>query len=66
MGNLNEDTVSNGAETVRFSQLIKDKGGFRLNEILGTEPSVYYLPAVNRLFPFKDPEPGTNKMEKTE
>ncbi len=56
MGDFNEDTVSNGSETVRFSQLIKDKGGFRLNEILGTQPSVYYLPPVDRLFPFKDPE----------
>jgi molybdopterin-containing oxidoreductase family iron-sulfur binding subunit len=52
---MNEDTVTNGEETVRFSQLMKDKGGERLNEILGTEPSVYYLPPVNRLFPFKDP-----------
>ncbi len=66
MGDLNEDSVSNGAETVRFSQLIKDKGGYRLNEILGTEPSVYYLPAVNRLFPFIDPEPNGEKKEETE
>jgi molybdopterin-containing oxidoreductase family iron-sulfur binding subunit len=63
MGDLNEDSVSNGAETVRFSQLIKDKGGYRLNEILGTEPSVYYLPPVNRLFPFKDPEQEKEKTE---
>ncbi len=62
MGDLNEDTVSNGIETVRFSQLMKDKGGYRLNEILGTEPSVYYLPAANRSFPFEDAEPGTGKM----
>ena len=54
MGDLNEDTVSNGSETVRFSKLMKEKGGFRLNEILGTEPSVYYLPPVKRLFPFQD------------
>ena len=33
---------------------MKEKGGFRLNEILGTEPSVYYLPPVKRLFPFQD------------
>jgi Fe-S-cluster-containing dehydrogenase component len=65
MGDFNEDTVSNGAETVRFSQLIKDKGGYRLNEILGTEPSVYYLPAVNRLFPFEDVEITKDKTETT-
>ena len=64
MGDLNEDTVSNGAETVRFSKLIKDKGGYRLNEILGTEPSVYYLPAVKRLFPFQDPLPGESNEDK--
>jgi molybdopterin-containing oxidoreductase family iron-sulfur binding subunit len=53
-GDANEDTVCNGDETVRFSQLLKDKAGYRYLEGLGTEPSVYYLPAANRLFPFKD------------
>jgi molybdopterin-containing oxidoreductase family iron-sulfur binding subunit len=53
-GDLNEDTVTNGDETLRFSQLIKDKAGYRELESLGTEPSVYYLPAANRIFPFKD------------
>ena len=52
-GDMNEDTVSNGAETFRFSQLIKDKAGYRLMEDLGTKPSVYYLPPVNRNFPFE-------------
>jgi Fe-S-cluster-containing dehydrogenase component len=66
MGDLNEDSVSNGAETVRFSQLIKDKGGYRLNEILGTEPSVYYLPPVNRSFPFIDPEIVSGTQENAE
>jgi Fe-S-cluster-containing dehydrogenase component len=55
-GDKNEDVVTNGDETVRFSQLMIDKGGYRYLEGLGTEPSVYYLPAVNRLFPFKDDE----------
>jgi molybdopterin-containing oxidoreductase family iron-sulfur binding subunit len=27
------------------SQLIRDQKGFQLNAELGTEPSVYYLPA---------------------
>jgi molybdopterin-containing oxidoreductase family iron-sulfur binding subunit len=52
-GDLNEDTVTNGDETVRFSELIRDKAGYRFAEDLGTEPSVYYLPPVNRIFPFE-------------
>ncbi len=55
-GDANEDVVTNGDETVRFSQLLKDKAGYRYMEGLGTEPSVYYLPAASRLFPFKDAE----------
>ena len=53
-GDMNEDTVTNGAETLRFSQLIKEKAGYRLMEDLGTKPRVYYLPPVNRLFPFEE------------
>lgn len=60
MGDIYEDTVTNGSETLRFSQLIKDKAGYRLMEDLGTEPSVYYLPPVNRLFPFKDDNKNQN------
>ena len=56
---MNEDTVTNGSETFRFSELVKDKAGYRLMEDLGTKPSVYYLPPVNRLFPFKDEEDST-------
>jgi len=52
-GDMNEDTVSNGAETFRFTDLIKDKAGYRLMEDLGTKPSVYYLPPVNRNFPYE-------------
>jgi molybdopterin-containing oxidoreductase family iron-sulfur binding subunit len=53
-GDLNEDTVTNGSETVRFSELIRDRAGYRLMEELGTKPSVYYLPPSNRLFPFEE------------
>lgn len=53
-GDVNEDTVTNGDETVRFSDLLRDKAGYRYKEGLGTNPSVYYLPPVNRPFPFKD------------
>ena len=52
-GDMKEDSVTNGAETFRFSDLIKDKSGYRLMEDLGTKPSVYYLPPVNRKFPFE-------------
>ena len=51
---MNEDSVTNGAETFRFSELIKDKAGYRLMEDLGTKPSVYYLPPVSRNFKFED------------
>ena len=52
-GDKNEDLVTNGVETVRFSQLIKDRGGYRYLEHLGTKPNVYYLPPVNRQFPLE-------------
>ncbi len=50
------DSVTNGDETVRFSELLKDKAGYRYLEELGTEPNVYYLPPSDRLFPFKEME----------
>ena len=52
-GDRIEDTVTNGSETFRFSELIRDKAGYRLMEDLGTKPSVYYLPPANRNFPFE-------------
>jgi Fe-S-cluster-containing dehydrogenase component len=53
-GDMNEDTITNGSETVRFSHLIRDKSGYRLMEDLGTKPRVYYLPPVDRLFPYEE------------
>lgn len=53
-GDKYEDTVTNGEETVRLSKLLTDKAGYRLMEGLGTEPSVYYLPPVDRLVDFED------------
>lgn len=50
-GDLLEDTVTNGNETVRFSQLMTDRAGYRFREELGTLPSVYYLPPTQRMFP---------------
>ncbi len=52
-----DDTVTNGEETVRFSTLLKEKAGYRYLEELGTKPRVYYLPPVDRLFPFEDTIP---------
>ncbi len=54
VGDKNEDTVTNGSETFRFSELVKNKAGYRYMEDLGTEPSVYYLPAVDRMVPFNE------------
>jgi len=53
-GDKYEDTVTNGDETLRLSKLLKDKNGYRLMEGLGTKPSVYYLPPVNRLVNFEE------------
>ncbi len=50
-GDENEDVVSNGEETVRFSQLLKDRSGYRYMEDLGTKPRVWYLPPTDRIFP---------------
>jgi Fe-S-cluster-containing dehydrogenase component len=52
-GDKNLDTVTNGNETLRFRKLLNDKTAYRFMEELGTEPSVYYLPPVNRLFDYK-------------
>jgi Fe-S-cluster-containing dehydrogenase component len=52
-GDKYEDTVTNGDETLRLSKLLEDKSGYRLMEDLGTSPSVYYLPPVDRLVDFK-------------
>jgi Fe-S-cluster-containing dehydrogenase component len=50
-GDVNEDAVTNGNETVRFSELMKRRNGYRHLEELGTLASVFYLPPVDRLFP---------------
>ena len=53
-GDMNEDSVTNGAETFRFTDLVKDKAGYQLMDDLGTKPRVYYLPPVTRNFPFEN------------
>jgi molybdopterin-containing oxidoreductase family iron-sulfur binding subunit len=63
-GDMNEDTVTNGDETFRFSDLIKDKAGYRLMEDMGTNPRVYYLPPVARNFPFESGLENENATDK--
>ena len=54
-GDSVEDTVTSGTgETLRFSEVIRAKAGYRHLESLGTEPSVYYLPPVDRQFPVSE------------
>ena len=51
-GDENEDAVTNcKGETVRLSQLLRDRAGYRYLEELGTDPRVYYLPPIDRRFP---------------
>jgi Fe-S-cluster-containing dehydrogenase component len=50
-GDQVEDAVTNHlGVTVSFSQLIREKGGFRYMEELGTEPRVWYLPPRDRAY----------------
>lgn len=63
-GDINEDVISNGDETLRFKQTIEDKAGYRYLEELGTKPSVYYLPPVDRMFPFKRGLENLNDKQK--
>jgi Fe-S-cluster-containing dehydrogenase component len=63
-GDILEDTVSNGNETVRFSKLMLDRAGYRYREELGTLPSVYYLPPNQRMFPVESGLEGTDEKIK--
>ena len=65
-GDKYEDTVTNGDETLRLSKLLEDKAGYRLLEELGTAPSVYYLPPVDRLVDFKDGLKDYNEFQSVE
>jgi len=53
-GDKYEDTVTNGEETLRLGKLLRDKNGYRLMESLGTKPSVFYLPPVDRLVDYEE------------
>jgi len=43
-GDLREDAVSNGVETIPLAKTLRERGGFRFKEELGTLPRVWYLP----------------------
>ena len=60
-GDKNEDIVSNGTESFRFSDLVHDRAAYHFMAELGTEPNVYYLPPVDRLF---DYEKGFDNLTK--
>ena len=64
-GDENEDAVTNGEDTVKLSELLTTRAGYRAMEELGTKPRVYYLPPVNRLFPFEDMEEETSEASTT-
>ena len=65
-GDKYEDTVTNGEVSLRLSKLLEDKAGYRLLEELGTKPSVYYLPPVDRLVDFKDGLENYKEFESVE
>ncbi len=51
-GDQNEDAVTNSkGETERLSKLLKERGGYRYMEELGTQPRVYYLSTKHRVYP---------------
>lgn len=63
-GDFYEDTVTNGSgQSFRLSKLLEEKAGYRLMEELGTKPSVYYLPPVNRTDDFVDGLENYNEFE---
>jgi len=44
-GDLRQDAVSNGVETIPLAKTLRERGGFRFKAELGTHPRVWYLPA---------------------
>jgi molybdopterin-containing oxidoreductase family iron-sulfur binding subunit len=63
-GDILEDSVTNGNETVRFSKLMLDRAGYRYREELGTLPRVYYLPPTQRMFPVESGLEGVDESIK--
>lgn len=65
-GDKYEDTVTNGNETVRLSELLEANAGYRLFEDLGTEPNVYYLPPKDRIAPYEEGLENYNEFQSVE
>ncbi len=63
-GDLLEDTITNGEETLRFSKVMVDRAGYRYKEDLGTLPSVYYLPPSQRVYPVESGLEGADEKIK--
>lgn len=62
-GDENEDIVTNGEETFRLKELLKNRAAYRQFEELGTKPRVYYLPADKRQFPFEEAKEIHNQKD---
>lgn len=45
-GDLNEDVVTNGKETIPLKKTLNNRAAYRYKEEEGTKPSVYYLPVI--------------------
>ncbi len=43
-GDMREDAVSNGVRTIPLAKTLRERGGFRFKEELGTHPRLWYLP----------------------
>jgi molybdopterin-containing oxidoreductase family iron-sulfur binding subunit len=63
-GNILDDTVTNGDETVRFSELMEQRSGYRYLETLGTLPSVFYLPPNHRMYPVEQGFDNLDEQQK--
>ncbi|TMG41131.1 MAG: 4Fe-4S dicluster domain-containing protein [Chloroflexi bacterium] len=50
IGDLVEDVATNGQQTVRLSQFIRENDAFRYKEELGTGPRVYYIAGHGQLW----------------
>lgn len=63
-GDKYEDVVTNGSgQSVQLSKLLEDRAGYRYMEKLGTQPSVFYLPPVERSDDFEDGLENYNEFE---
>jgi Fe-S-cluster-containing dehydrogenase component len=52
-GDVNEDTIFNGQETLRLKETISNRAGYQAMAHLGTDPNVIYLPPVNKSHSFE-------------